>query len=268
MKVEKRLLNDGFEHADMRKVVNLLSSSWNVADLTRMMYASKFINMIGKDTVNVLDIGCSSDRLLQVQQTMTRSPGTKKIKYVGVDMRESSLKKVLSFAKENLSKEAAERVSTETSNITEQSECKYLLKKYGKFDVIALFEVFEHLPNGSQKNVLKYIDKLLDENGVLLLSTPVHYVEEDMYWPNDHEKEFMFEELKQILSEQFEITNVCGNHVDANKLKQMLNGRDKEIYNQLLKVSKNGVWLNEIFGSVYKECCKGCIFVCKKRKVN
>lgn len=266
MDVEKRLLNDGFEHTDMRKVVNLLSSSWNVADLTRMMYASKFINTITKDIVSVLDIGCSSGRLLQVQQTMTRSPGTKKIKYVGVDMRDSSLKKVLNFANENLSKEAAERVSVEASNITEQKECKYLLKKYGSFDVIVLFEVFEHLPMGSQENVLKYIDRLLAKDGIFLLSTPVHYVEEDMYWPNDHEKEFMFEELKQILERNFDIINICGNHVDANKLKQTLEGKEKELYKQLLSVSKNGVWLNEIFGSVYKECCKGCIFVCKKKE--
>ena len=36
-------------------------------------------------------------------------------------------------------------------------------------------------------------------------------------------------------------------------------------YKALLDKSKNGVWLNEIFGTKYEECCKGHIFTCKKR---
>lgn len=266
-KVDERLLNDGFEHTDIRKVVNLVSSNWNVADLTRFMYGSKIINSIAKDEVKVLDIGCSSGRLLQVQQCFARTPGTKKIQYVGVDMRESSLKKVRNFADENLSKEARERVFTESLNITEQGDCKELIKRYGKFDVVVLFEVFEHLPAGEQEKTLKYISKLLNDNGILILSTPVHFVEESMYWPDDHEKEFMYEELKELLEQYFVIVYSCGNHIDANKLKKRLKEEPEtyELYKDLLNKSKNGVWLNEIFGTKYQDCCKGHIFTCKKK---
>lgn len=62
--VDDRLLNDGFEHSDIRKVVNLVSSSWNVADLSRFMYGSRMINSVNKKEVKVLDIGCSSGRLM------------------------------------------------------------------------------------------------------------------------------------------------------------------------------------------------------------
>lgn len=265
--VDDRLLNDGFEHSDIRKVVNLVSSSWNVADLSRFMYGSRMINSVNKKEVKVLDIGCSSGRLMQVQQTFARTPATKRIQYIGVDMRESSLKKVRNFADENLSKEARKRVFTESLNITEQSDCKKLIKKYGKFDVVVLFEVFEHLPIGEHEKTLRYMSKLLDDNGIMILSTPVHFVEEQMYWPDDHEKEFMYEELKELLEKYFVIVHSCGNHIDANKLKRKLKEEQNvyELYKALLDKSKNGVWLNEIFGAKYEECCKGHMFTCKKR---
>lgn len=38
-----------------------------------------------------------------------------------------------------------------------------------------------------------------------------------------------------------------------------------EVDDRLLDKSKNGVWLNEIFGTKYEECCKGHIFTSKKR---
>ena len=256
--VDDRLLNDGFEHSDIRKVVNLVSSSWNVADLSRFMYGSRMINSVNKKEVKVLGICCSSGRLMQVQQTFARTPATKRIQYIGVDMRESSLKKVRNFADENLSKEARKRVFTESLNITEQSDCKKLIKKYGKFDVVVLFEVFEHLPIGEHEKTLRYMSKLLDDNGIMILSTPVHFVEEQMYWPDDHEKEFMYEELKELLEKYFVIVHSCGNHIDANKLKRKLKEEQNvyELYKALLDKSKNGVWLNEIFGAKYEECCK------------
>lgn len=267
MEIEKRLLNDGFEQADIRKISNLVSSSWNVADLSRFMYGAKVVNTINKKIVNVLDVGCSSGRFLQVQQSFARTPSTKSIQYVGIDMRESSLKKCKKFAEDNLSEKAKERIFVENVNILEVEDAKGLLSKYGKFDVIAAFEVFEHFPEELSRRFLKNTQNLLNENGVLILSTPVHFKDEPMYWPDDHAKEYMYEELKVLVEEFFGITKHCGNHVMANLLKKKLQENEEQysFYKKILKASSNGVWLNEIVGSAFYDCCKGHIFVCERK---
>lgn len=46
------------------------------------------------------------------------------------------------------------------------------LSDLGKFDVICFFEVLEHLPKGSERRVMKNIQKLLKKNGKIIFSTP------------------------------------------------------------------------------------------------
>ena len=266
IEVEERLLNDGFETEDVRNIPNLLTSSWQVADLHRFLFCSKLINSIPKKKVSVLDVGCSSGRLLQVQQKLARTQSTKSLKYVGNDARESCLDKLTEFAKNNMSDSA--EVYREQGNIIFKDFCKKLIKTYGKFDVISILEVFEHIPIEYNRLVLSNLYHMLDDDGVIVLSTPVHFKDEEMYWPEDHFYEYKFDELKDLLSERFDIIHDCGNHVKSNELKQKLKGNEIEnsLYKKVLKYSKNGAWLNELFGCYFYECCKGHIFVLKKKR--
>lgn len=266
MDKKNRLWNNGWKSKDFRLENNLHSSGWAIADLDRFLFGSKIINSVNKKIVKVLDIGASTGKLLQVQQTMSRTPSTKSIEYVAVDTISEYLDNIITFSKNNLSESAKNRVHIENVDITKKINAKNIIKKYGKFDIIVAFEVFEHIPEEDANNFLLYCKNMLLDDGKLILSTPIHFKEEEMYWPEDHAKEYQFEELSNMLNKYFSIVESRGNHVIAKELKKTIKeSQIYALYKGLLKSSKNGVWLNEIFGSYFYENCKGHIFVCERR---
>lgn len=270
--LEERLFNDGWEQKDLRDINNLLSGGWQVSDVHRFMYSTKIINSIDKKVVKVLDIGCSCGRLLQVQQKLARTASTKQMMYVGLDAREECLQKLVEFSKNNLSGSQNDNVFAENLNVVSIDDCKALLKKFGKFDVICMLDVFEHIPKELGNRALKNISNLLSCDGKLVMSTPIHFSkDEEMWWPDAHAYEYTLDEINDIFGKYFTIESHCGNHVIANELKKQLNEESKEVlnlYKNLLKFSKNGIWLNEIFGCYYYKCCKGHIIVCSKGERN
>lgn len=102
---------------------------------------------------NVLDIGCGAG-------TLSLYLGSKGIRVLGVDISENAIKASLSTARYlNLSN----HVHFRTIDFPKQCIT-------GRFDLILLTEVIEHLKN--DEYVLKKLKKILDKNGLLFLSTP------------------------------------------------------------------------------------------------
>ena len=264
--IEERLINDGWQKPIIESK-NLLTSNWQFSDLHRFMYVCKIINNCKKVNPLVLDIGCSTGRLLQVQQNLARTQATKAMKYVGLDARDEALKFIKQYAEENLSEAMSQNVYVENKNIVDVESCKKLVKEYGKFDVIVMLEVIEHIPTEHVQNVLKSLKNMLSDEGILIVSTPIHFKDEEMWWPEAHFYEYKLDELKNIFEKNFEIIEMCGNHVIAKELKEKLkqNEEQNKLYKQLLKASKNGVMLNELFGCVNYDCCKGIVISFKKR---
>lgn len=264
---EERLINDGWQD-EIIKTNNLLSSGWSFADLNRFMICTKVINKSKSKSPLVLDVGCSCGKLLQVQQTLMREPGTKSMIYVGMDARESATQQVIDFANEHFSENYRNNIHTENMNIVDRDSCKRLYKKYGKFDVIVMLEVIEHIPDEFIQTVLKCLKNMLADDGAIILSTPMHLREnEDMWWPEAHYKEYTIKQIEEMFSGYFDICEEIGNHVIAKSLKEKLKEDEyvNGIYKRMLRSTKNGTIVNELFCCVYNECCKGQIYIMKKK---
>ena len=104
-----------------------------------------------KDRV-VLDVGC----WIGWYERFMVKKGCKFI--VGIDLDRSALRK-------------AKKASADRSEFVCASTHKLPFKP-GGFDVVSMFDVLEHLPEGSEFDVLSEADKVLNTNGLLLVSVP------------------------------------------------------------------------------------------------
>jgi len=241
---------------------NLWSSSASLAFVIRMLIATKYINAqeAEDNELNVLDIGCSNGNLLKMQQSMARDFNTKRLRYVGVDIRAGILDGL-----DYLTQAQQKLVYSENGDICEGTFCKQLFKKHGKFDIISAMEVIEHIPEGKVGSFMVNIGKLLKPNGKLILSTPIHFKKEDMYYPNDHTYEYTLAEMRKVLGD-FTIENEVGCFPDAKKLKSILSGKGEVnyVYRKLIKNTKLGAMVNNLFGMAFEECCRCMVFICTK----
>jgi len=101
----------------------------------------------------MLDVGC----WIGWYENFMGKKGCKFI--VGIDMDRNALRK----AKESFSADRCEFVCASAHNLP---------FKPGGFDAVSMFDVLEHLPAGSDFDVLFEANKILNTNGLLLVSVP------------------------------------------------------------------------------------------------
>lgn len=101
----------------------------------------------------VLDVGC----WIGWYERFMVEKGCKFI--VGIDLDRSALRK----AKKSFSADRCEFVCASAHKLP---------FKLGGFDVVSTFDVLEHLPAGSEFDVLSEVNKVLNTNGLLLVSVP------------------------------------------------------------------------------------------------
>lgn len=98
----------------------------------------------------------------------------------------------------------------------EQADCSALPFRDGSFDLVAAFEVIEHLPDW--RGFLREARRVLTDSGQLLVSTPNRvYYQESRAEPNPyHVHEFDYDEYKQELEAVFpHVTLFLENHTQA-----------------------------------------------------
>jgi 2-polyprenyl-3-methyl-5-hydroxy-6-metoxy-1,4-benzoquinol methylase len=251
------------------KGANILSSSSSVAYSHRLLIATKYLNLVStkENIAKVLDIGCSNGGLLQMQQTLARDFNTKTLHYVGVDIREKPLLELRRFSDAVLSERQRKMVFEKMGDICDIEFVKSIYKEHGKFDFVSAMEVIEHIPVECVSKFLKNIFRLLNDNGTLVVSTPIHFKEEPMFYPSDHVKEYTRNEMREMLEEYFEIESEIGCFVDSKILKQILKSGSESVWNlykSLTDTTKMNSIINNIFGMAYPTSCKSMIFVCKR----
>jgi len=126
---------------------------------SREKYFHEFMQLKGNE--RILDVGCGSG-------TFTREIARKlpKARIVGADIS----KAVIGFASETTKKEGLKNLTFVVSGIES-------IKAKGKFDVIIVSHLIEHLKNPLQ--ALREVKKKLNKNGALFITTP-NYIS---LWP-------------------------------------------------------------------------------------
>jgi 2-polyprenyl-3-methyl-5-hydroxy-6-metoxy-1,4-benzoquinol methylase len=118
---------------------------------------------------------------------------------VGVDTNDEAIKKARSKYR-NIS----------NVNFIREDALTFLQKNSTKFDVIALFELIEHIDVEKQKELIKKIHKALKPEGQLFLSTPngklVPFYRKNPF----HKHELSVKELLELINEYFEVEMLKG----------------------------------------------------------
>lgn len=146
---------------DMNQLVKYESPSnsifWNER---KKLFLRKFEQLEKEKKINVLDVGCNTGKTLFELFRNEKNQN----EYWGIDINKISL----SFAKEYSSK-LPPRFHFEKIDISKPRWNKQLGKK---FDLIIFSEVIEHLYPAHQEIVLKELQKLTSNKGVIIITCP------------------------------------------------------------------------------------------------
>ena len=127
--------------------------------------------------------------------------------------------------------------------------------KMGSFDKVALLEVLEHLPEEKQKNLCDSINKVLKEDGILLISVPykeqisynycIHCGKQTPLW--GHLCSFDEPKLTNLTSNRYSLIATCHMpniaFVSLSSIFQRLPFRIWLILNNMLGKVRKGYWV-------------------------
>lgn len=213
----------------------------------RWGFAGKFVN---RDT-KILDVGCGQE------QPFAKSLGGANVNtvpaaYVGVDL--------------NKIKDPIKRKNFTTIDEFDFTRRSHKLEKYGPFDLIVNFEVFEHMTMEHGRQLLKGMRNLLAKNGRLVFSTPIY---SDRYkMAKNHINELRKEEIESELERAgFKIIEQFGTFGNWNDLKKAATADEIELYKTLGKFYSNDV-LGCYLSPKYPEAARNITHVCVKAECN
>ncbi|AHF81264.1 class I SAM-dependent methyltransferase [Thermococcus paralvinellae] len=153
-------------------------------------------------SLTVLDIGCSRGYGIYIMNKLCPN-----CQFVGVDLDERNI---------NIANKVLSGLSNATcvlGDIIDERTREYLHLKYGFFDVITCFEVYEHVPPKNAEILLKNIRFLLKPGGFLFISTPNKRVYDIDAYTVDHINEVYPQEfIRKLELAGFSIIKVFGSY--------------------------------------------------------
>lgn len=151
-------------------------------------------------------------------------------------------------------------------------KCDQLCYVLGPFDAVVFMEVVEHLDKDVVPAMFEKIADWLKPEGVLLFTTPTppyYAMYEDRVWPDDHQTEFTFSEIYDIINKRFKINKEIGWSLEEREYNKLLESNP-----QLSVIASK---LRGAFPESYVRATIACLspvqvnrqvfFVCKKRRV-
>ncbi len=151
-------------------------------------------------------------------------------------------------------------------------ECDALCSFLGPFDAVVFMEVVEHLKKDAVPAMFEKIANWLVPEGMMLFTTPTPPLDgeyEDRVWPDDHEEEFTFSEIYDIINKRFKINKEIGWSLEEREYNKVLESNPQ--------LSAMASKLRGAFPESYVRATIACLspvqvnrqifFVCKKRRV-
>jgi len=211
---------------------------------------------LAKRGMNILDFGCGSAELLEVLYRNRYKPEI----YYGVDIRKKTI--------ENLKEKWAD---LKFAYFNVMDLCKPIILEGGEqiWDIIASFEVIEHLGKENVKPYLENMENLANFDTIILLSTPCY--DEKVGAAKNHIidgeiGEFYFDELKKLLEFYFDIVEVYGTFASQKDYKPLLDGWKLEYFNAVKGYFDTNI-LSNLMAPLFPEHSRNCLWKLKKKEV-
>jgi SAM-dependent methyltransferase len=133
---------------------------------------------------------------------------------------------------------------------------------YGLFDLIVNFEVYEHMDFLSGEKLLKGMYETLEDDGMLIFSTPVYC--SSYKQANNHINEVTKQEIEnELQSAGFKIIKQFGTFCNQNDLRKVATPNE-----MLLQKTLGGFYGNELLGCFlspkYPEASRNIVHICVK----
>jgi 2-polyprenyl-3-methyl-5-hydroxy-6-metoxy-1,4-benzoquinol methylase len=234
-------------------------SSWETSIIFRYLIATNSIyKYIKKINIRILDVGGSVGNFINFFTRFYQTPARKKIdKYTNVELDDNFIK-VFNKKFDDEKFKNYEIIKKDLTNID--------VKFDNKYDVIICMEILEHLGKESAKQMLKVLYNNLNDNGIIVISSPNPKKEngQNFIWPENHIYEFTLDEMKNLLYENnLCILNIFGWCGKANNMKKKFNDIQDFLYNKFNKAFGSGM-STSLIATLYPELAECYIFICKK----
>jgi len=210
--------------------------------------------------IRILELGCGECYVLQLFYHAiieTKSDFVKS--YIGVDIDEPMLEKTRIGRKSMLDTMHAKLISQDlTTNPTMRVKDNY-------FDLVICFETFEHIQAKFVAPILGEINRVLNENGTALLSTP-NSAGSSSKLPKDHVYEWDYIELCEEIQNNLVLESSHGVGVNVSKIPKS----EKKRLAEIAECLNNSFGTNTYFSSTVlgafcePDYCKNVLYVCKK----
>ena len=207
---------------------------------------------------SILDFGCGTGEMLEVFYRNRYKPA----QYLGLDIRTQTI---------NANNEKFEKLKF--AEFRQCDLCQPELDLGQTFDIITCFEVMEHIGHANADTFLDNIAFHCDKNTRVYLSTPnydpqVGAAENHMLGPEREIGEWDHFELKEKLSEYFDIVAAYGTFASMKDYKKDLTGWRKEAFEELRKYFNTDILANLMAPMVPPEQARNCLWVLKLKEEN
>lgn len=204
--------------------------------------------------MNILDFGCGSGNLAEV---LYRNK-FKANKYLGFDIRKQTINKANEKYKD------VDWITFEIKDLVIDDFKQYAETKW---DIIATFEVIEHIGKNNVDKFLMNILSCMNEHTMLMLSTTNY--DESVGAANNHIidgviGEFEHKELSTILEKYFIIEKKYGTFASQKDYKHLLTDSQREFYNQVKDYFDSNI-LSNLMAPLFPEQSRNCLWIMKRK---
>ena len=185
----------------------------------------------------------------------------------GSDILAKYAKKVIGI---DLDNETINRAKTKYKSrdnlIFQQGNIEKLKIEDCSIDIVISFETIEHVSEETQKNFLNEIDRVLKDDGIMVMSTPNKRIYSDLHNYNNefHIKEFYHKDFLEFLHEKFQYVKLYNQSFKVFSVIDSCNGEDDDItyYSRNRNYNSDGKYYIAV--ASHKEVDKGslsCLYV-------